>query len=95
MRLAVALFALSLTACGLSVEDWNRLVAEAAACEPGDTCVHASPPQCACSAPVNQKRAQEIADAAKQVNCGGMAVACAPVPGDPVCRNGRCVIEPR
>jgi hypothetical protein len=79
--------------CGLSKDEYHQRVEAARACSPGDTCVAAGGGQCLCPTAVNATKAEEIDDAAKQVNCGGAVVECAAVI-KPRCEAGRCVSDP-
>jgi hypothetical protein len=86
-----ALFFLLFSACGLTIERFEDIRREAAACTEGDSCVSAGSGACTCSAPVNASKAAFIVEAAKSVDCRGRAVDCAPALQNLRCESGRCV----
>ncbi len=47
----------------IQVEDYQRELEAAAACEPGDTCVIAGGIQCACASPINQDAVDDLIQA--------------------------------
>jgi hypothetical protein len=90
-KLAIALL---LAGCSdISLEEFADLVAEAAVCEAGDTCVVAvTDSDCLCGAVVNAEDQSEIEDAARRVDCEGAIVDCV-VLTNPRCEDDTCVAD--
>lgn len=85
----------ALPACVDPKERLAELIDEAAACEPGDTCVLAGDSGCTCAQPVNADRADEVDEAAKDVQCCNLVGQCVAVEcasfENVRCEEGRCV----
>lgn len=89
-RFALLVLVLSLSSCGLSLDEFYDLVEQSRACAPGEECVLAGSSQCTCQTPVNEKHRERIDEAATEVRCGGAMVECAYFE-TVACEGGRCV----
>lgn len=86
----LTLLVLFLSACGcLSTDEFQQRVQEAAACNPGDTCVLAGQSQCTCKVPVNARSQASIDADAERLDCGGAIASCI-LFANVRCENGKC-----
>jgi hypothetical protein len=76
----------------LSSQDFDKMSAQARACQAGDSCVLAGRTKCSCFASVNANQQSMIDEAATHVVCpDNRNVQCDPAPGySPQCVNGQC-----
>ena len=74
------------------MEDYQRELEAAAACEPGDTCVIGGGIQCACASPINQDAVDDLMTLSEDVDCEGLIVACL-VLSNPRCENNTCIAD--
>src|SRR5687768_5502841 len=71
-------------------EDFDDLLEESRSCSPTDTCILSTGTGCHCPVPINQKRADEVADAAERVECTKHLTDCmGSSRSNPRCENGR------
>jgi len=75
------------------MEDIIKLEHEAAACQPGDTCVFANASECTCGDAVNASQLAHVNDEVAHVACGSTEVLCR-AEVNPRCENGLCVSDP-
>jgi hypothetical protein len=89
-RLVILLFVAAGCGGGLSRDDFWRIIADAAVCSSGDTCVVVD--TCLCPVMVDAARVEEVQTAARKVDCGGGPRPLCPVPTSTAqCENGTCV----
>lgn len=94
MRISLLFVALFAVGCESPEQRLARMIDEAMACEPDDSCVLAGGSDCTCAQPVNEARAAEVDEAAKDISCCDMfgrcvAVDCAAFQ-DIRCQDGQC-----
>ena len=91
--MALALAAVLSSACSNTTpEEYVELVESSRACGADGECVLAGAGECTCAAPVNKSDAEEVQEAADDVECEGAVVRC-PAHNNVRCEAGRCVSD--
>lgn len=82
-------------ACESAEARRERVLDEAVACQPGDTCVLAGDSDCTCGVPVNAARAAEVDEVTAAIACCDVLGSCVAVDcaafANLRCEDGRCV----
>ena len=82
-----------MTACGYTLEDYERDLEAAKSCDGEDSCVLAGfNRQCTCHTAVNAERAEEVQMWADNVNCSNVRIKCATLI-NPRCERGTCIAD--
>jgi len=90
---AAVVWLVVLAGCGVTEEELERVLADAARCEPGDQCVIHGGNDCRCPRPINEQSIDAVDEALAGYDCKGLLVSCPAVYGPIFCEEGLCVSD--